>query len=166
MSRRWRHLAGRLGIGAMLALVPAGSAHAEMALVEAGQNPCPILVAEQAAPLERVAAEELAKYLKRISGGEFGVKAAPATLPERAILVGAVATTAPRELGEDGFLIRTEGQHLHIVGGSPRGTLYGAYAFLESALGCKWWSHSEEDIPDSPTLRIGKLDIQEKPAFI
>ena len=39
----------------------------------------------------------------------------------------------------DGFVIRTVGDRVLIAGRGARGTLYGAYAFLEEPLGVRWY---------------------------
>ena len=45
------------------------------------------------------------------------------------------------------------------------GTAFGVVAFLEKQLGCRWWSASEEDVPKRAAIKIGDLNIKEKPAF-
>lgn len=143
---------------------------ADVVLIDANTPPCPI-VAEGRVKGKRVSLEtrlagELAKYLKQITGKEFPVQAANETLPERAIIIGAHGIAAPAELGPDGFVIKTQAQHLFIVGGSDQGTAYGVYGFLESQLGCRWWAWDEETVPQRAAIKLGDLDITEKPAFV
>jgi hypothetical protein len=62
-------------------------------LAENGAASLPIVVAADASPEVRAAAVSLARYLKRISGGEFQVedKGAPLKLETRGIAVGTAA---------------------------------------------------------------------------
>ena len=57
------------------------------------------------------------------------------------------------------------GEDLYLVGGNPRGTLYAVYHFLEDVVGVHWWNPWEETVPRQPTLRVGPLDFQGRPAF-
>ena len=134
-------------------------------LVGKDQPPCPILIRPKAPRDENLAAKQLAAYLKQISGATFSVKTAPEPLPDRAILVGPLGVRLPADLGEEGYVIRTRGKVLLIAGGSPRGTLYGVYGFLEDVLGCRWWSHTEEFVPKKAVIALRKLNITARPAF-
>jgi hypothetical protein len=106
---------------------PVQAAGEKRALAENGANPWVILVRQDALDLDKTAANELAKYLKQVTGADFKVQAATPPLPEKAILVGPVELQAPADLGEDGFVIQTVGNHLNIVGGASRGAIYGVY---------------------------------------
>lgn len=48
-----------------------------------------------------------------------------------------------------------------------KGTLFAVYAFLER-LGCRWYMPGKvgEVIPHRPTIRIGELDVLERPGFL
>lgn len=143
----------------------AGRLCAGMSLVTEGQNPAPILVPENAHKLERRGAQTLAWYLEKVSEAKFSLEVRSENIPNRAVLVGAGFTTLPDGLGLDGFVIRTEGERLLIAGVSPTATLYAVYAFLEDVVGCRWWSHNEEDVPKKSTLNFDRLDIVVNPPF-
>jgi hypothetical protein len=119
--------------------------------------------------LEAKGAADLAKYLDKISGKEFPVKHSSDSSAS-AIMIGEACPQllqdAATKLGPDGFIIKTENNSLYICGGSIQGTLYGIYAFLEDQLGCRWWSWDEEFVPQKTTIKLGDLDIAEKPAFV
>jgi hypothetical protein len=142
-------------------------------------HPLPILVAPAAGEVDRFAADELARYLDRITGQTFAVRTADAAaIPPAAILVGRSfgeqfgEDLSDARLGEDGFLLKRENRRILIAGADERGTLYGAYAFLER-LGCRWFAPnftfyspaSGEHIPRLASPEIGELDVAEKPAF-
>ena len=127
-----------------------------------------IVIAADAAEPERHAANELAGFLRQITGAKFEIKAPPAASQSR-LLVGpkaaklAAADFSTDGLGSDGIIIRTVGDDLILAGGQPRGTLYAVYTFLEEHIGCRWWSSKASTIPVKPTLRIGRLNVRYVP---
>ncbi len=134
-------------------------------LVAKDVEPAAVMVRKNAPAKEKQAATELARYLSQISGAEFGVRTADETLPERAILVGEVGLSPPRDVSAEGFLIQTDGQRLRICGGTPHATLFGVFALLEEQLGCRWWSCSEEDVPRRESIEVVAQDTHIEPAF-
>lgn len=66
------------------------------------------------------------------------------------------------------IVLKTVGKHLVLTGavGARRGTLYAVYEFLERVVGVRWWTHTEEFVPDRPTLAVGPLDTRYKPPFL
>ena len=50
-------------------------------------------------------------------------------------------------LGKEGYVIRTVGNDLLIVGGALRGNLYGVYGLLEDHMGCRWFTPDCSRIP-------------------
>jgi hypothetical protein len=139
------------------------SLSAEIPIAENGGSLCPIFYSDNA--LEKKAATQLGAYLKKITGGTFKVVPATEPLPDTGIFVGSIADGELKLKEEDGFVIQTVGRRMFIAGGSPVGTMYGVYGFLEEVLGCRWWSHTEEDVPSRPTISIGNVDLKREPAF-
>ncbi|MFO1521224.1 MAG: alpha-glucuronidase family glycosyl hydrolase [Kiritimatiellia bacterium] len=94
------------------------------------------------------AAEELQAFTEQMTGVKLPVMTDEGPLPERAILLGDTRHTAqvlggPADmagLGEDGFRLKTAGNHLLILGGPVRGTLTGVYELLERHGGCRWYA--------------------------
>lgn len=132
-----------------------------------------IVTAPNPSPADAFAASELASYLEQISGTSYAITSSPSTHhPD--LLIGArmAGTTLPADLGEDGFVLKTNGQHIIIAGKSDRGTLYGVYAFLER-LGCRWFapnfnfygSAKGEFVPHRSSIAVDTLNIIERPAF-
>jgi len=127
-----------------------------------------IVIAENATEPERHAANELASFLRQITGTTFEIQAPPAVGQSR-LLVGPEAAKladsnfSTKGLGSDGIIIRTVGEDLILAGGRPRGTLYAVYTFLEEHIGCRWWSSKVSTIPVKPTLEIGQLNIRYVP---
>ena len=137
-------------------------------IAQNGEAKAVIVLTDDAAEPERHAANELAGFLRQITGATFEIKAPPAAGQSR-LLVGpgaaksAVADFSTDGLGSDGIVIRTVGNDLILAGGRPRGTLYAVYTFLEEYVGCRWWSSQASTIPIKPTLRIGRLDVRYVP---
>ena len=130
-----------------------------------------IVVDPAAAPPELTAARELAATLRQITGAEFLVQT-NSKAPTRAILVGAgeaarkaFVEVAFDGLGDEELVIQTRGNRLLLAGGRPRGTLYAVSRFLQDQCGVRWWTPWASRIPKQPSLRLGHLDLREKPAF-
>lgn len=170
----------------------ASSAHA-MDLVTQGVPNAVIVVADEAPPSVSFAAQELNRYIERMTGTPLEVMTVSAQARERlasvtagraAVLVGESAYTrtygVPRQpLASEGFEIRTLDNVLSIVGHDDRGfdlnydrnpssagTLYGVYRFLEE-LGCRWYYANPEYhvVPTFDTLTIDDMDIVDAPYF-
>jgi hypothetical protein len=136
----------------------------DVLLIDQGKDPQPIFLPADPSPQEKTAATALANYLEKISGARFPVRPLPTPVPEAGIFVGRVDATDASGLEPDAFRIRAAGGRLAIVGGSAQGTLYGVFALLEQ-LGCRFWTHDEEDIPSLPTIRVAEMDSVVRPSF-
>jgi hypothetical protein len=144
------------------------------ASVKMAKDGCPLVAIVTApegvaTPAEEFAAGELALFLKQITGAEFpivgeGANAGPAIhvgWTERAKAAGIDLD----QLGEEEWVLQTDGRDLILVGGRPRGTLYAVYEFLESHAGCRWVSFNTSVIPSNPNLSVRELKVQGRPAF-
>ena len=137
-------------------------------IAQNGEAKAVIVLTDDAAEPERHAANELAGFLRQITGATFEIKAPPAAGQSRLLVGPGAAKSAAADfstdgLGSDGIVIRTVGNDLILAGGRPRGTLYAVYTFLEEYVGCRWWSSQASTIPIKPTLRIGRLDVRYVP---
>lgn len=139
---------------------------APLVLADAGKTTYQVVVAKDAQPAERYAAEELARFLSEISGAAFTARQldaaetpGPQTIRVGAGAAGELVTQAEIDrLGQEGYLYRTSGASLIIAGGRPRGTLYGVYSLLEDELGCRWFTPDVSRIPERKKLELGPLD--------
>lgn len=133
-----------------------------------------ITVSNSTDPVVSFAALELVRYLHRMTEEPIAVNAPSA---EHHIILGAIpASASPSErrslrsqlgqLREDGFIIRTAGPDVVILGKGSRGDLYGSYAFLET-LGARWFfPGTEYDIVPRRVSPWDKpLNISESPSF-
>lgn len=144
---------------------------ADVKLADGGKARVVIVIDAAASAPERVAANELAAVLHRITGATFEVQT-NTEAPGRAILVGrgVAARKAFKEvnydsLGDEELVIKTRGNRLLLAGGSPRGTLYAVSRFLQTQCGVRWWTPWASRIPQQRALRIPDIDVREKPAF-
>jgi hypothetical protein len=124
--------------------------------------------------VQEFAAQQLQQYLHTIGGAPVAVGPASAPhhvflgdLPPRVSAAQAGELRAEVErLSEDGFLIRSLGPDVVILGKGSRGVLYGAYAFLEQE-GVRWYFPGKqyEIVPHHPLAWNPSLKIAESPAF-
>lgn len=132
-----------IGAG-VLVWAACGVASAEprgVAIVEEGRSAWRILVGERAGRPEQFAAEELQRYIERMSGAKLAIVRGAAG--DRVIRVGvrgatgeALALPVPRK-GYDGYAVSVGERSVVIAGDNERGVVYGAYDVLER-LGCRW----------------------------
>ena len=150
--------------------VPSLCTAAPLRLTAGGKTSYVIVVDPDAIAAEKYAAEELAAFLKQVTGAEFPVQTT-ADRPSAPLLLvgpGRVANkVAPKlnlaGLKPDGIVIETVGDHLILAGDRPRGTLYAVYSFLEDVVGCRWWSSKVSTIPRSPDLTVPEQHVRYVP---
>ena len=165
----------------LLVLLACAAQVAALDLVVDGRSDYVIVLAVDAIPAEKFAAEELVLHLEKMSGVKLPIVTDAEPLPSHAILLG--RTRFLKELGveaqwhqfgKEGYLLRVTGDHLIIAGGQPRGVLYGVYALLEDYLGCRWFAPDTSFIPQRKTIELAELidldpylapDVTGTPAF-
>ncbi|NLC58856.1 MAG: DUF4838 domain-containing protein [Armatimonadetes bacterium] len=166
-------LGGVLAAAACLASeATAASSDRTLTLVSRGKSSYRIVVPETATESEQRAASELQHFIREVTGAELPIVSDRERLAPRTILLGRNRHTARlrrpidfARLGQEGFTIRTVGNHLVIAGGPANGTLYGVYTFLEEHLGCRWLSSDVSVIPQRRDLRLAPLDDTQVPAL-
>ena len=131
-----------------------------------------IVLPAEASPSQKYAAEELQKFTAQMTGVKLSISNDNETLPQKAILLGltkftekTVGKTDLEKLGEDGFTLKTSGNHICVIGSGKRGTLYGVYELLEKQGGCRWYSSWHSRIPKLEKWEIPELDETQVPAF-
>ncbi|OHE78556.1 MAG: hypothetical protein A3G75_09500 [Verrucomicrobia bacterium RIFCSPLOWO2_12_FULL_64_8] len=143
-------------------------------LADGGRAKAILVVPEKATAVERFVAGELKDYLARITGAVFLIYGDDRDLPAglnrisvgRTRLLEARGITAAG-LEPEGFQIKTSGDTLFIIGADDAGTQYGAYEFLETWCGVRWFYPGEygEEVPRQSTLRVGPVDVRHAPGF-
>ena len=148
------------------------SSQADVTLANKGQSQYRIVVAASAIPAERYAAEELKRYLEKMSGARLPIVTDAEKPTAREILLGDnshLAKLRPKvdftKLGPDGFVLRVDGNRLIIAGGRPRGTLNGVYSLLEEKLGVRWFTPELESVPKPDRVKLPKMNETKIPAL-
>jgi hypothetical protein len=125
-------------------------------------------------PVVQFAARELARYVSQATG--HPVSLGKATARHHIYLGGIPPGLSSAQMDKlrddlaslqnDGFMVRSIGPDLLIVGKGSRGTLYGCYAFLER-LGLRWFfpGKADEVVPRRSLNWKTRFDISEAPAF-
>ena len=152
------------------ALAPAYAAEQTLTLSSDGRTDYRIVVAANAPAAERTAADTLADYLKQITGADFPIVSDAEAARPKELTVGDVDRPAVRDMDKTGWdddavRLFTDGQTLCLAGGSPRGTLYAVYTFLEDRLSCRWFTHDLTVVPRQETLTVPALDYFYEPCF-
>jgi hypothetical protein len=149
------------------------------ASVEFTAENCEIVLHEKASPVTEFAAKELSHYLSRVLGGDIPVVRA-ATPGKNAIVL------APTDMPRDSFSLKTSPNRLTISGKDDpgidlekrllrgneyslymdRGTLFGAYEFLERFAGVRFYFPGElgEIVPSRKKIVCSADEVQ-SPAY-
>lgn len=137
-----------------------------------------VRIARDASPVEKFAAAELIRYLKRQTGIQLSLRPDDNS-PGKCFLIGETLIAekeklieTKREFGDDSFRITQCGDALAMTGSTPRGTLYAVYYFLELN-GWHWpmpafdYCRSLSEFPpETNKLFFPDSDINEKPVFV
>ncbi len=138
----------------------AGSIEGSQAYLDCSQmRDWVIVVAVDAIPSEKYAAEEFQRWFDRATGlglpvetptkgGPHQIHIGSSSLPE------GEPSADTDVMGEESFRIVVEKDRLTIVGGRPRGTLYGVYQFLEDFLAVRFLTHDHTYVPDMSAQKI------------
>ena len=146
----------------------------DLSIAENGVAKAGILVPENTKPVVRLAAEELASYLKKITGAEFTIGTRSKFKTNFKLGFGDSSGLENEE-----FIIRTVGNDIEIFGRDSKekfpifdlyyfckekGTLRGVYYFLEQ-LGVRWPAPGMDHVPAQKTLVLKALNIRFQPYF-
>ena len=103
---------------------------------------------------EKTAVEELNTYLQKIFGlyskNQNGTK---------------IILRYSDKMSEEEFTITAKGKQVIIVGGRPRGVLFGAYYFLDRKLGVHWFTPFDEYVPELDSKSLKEFTYHGKPAI-
>ena len=168
------------------------SASGSLLLVEDGRPNATIVLAAKPRAAAQLAAFELQHYIQKVSGAELPIAREPATVQGNRILVGHSKATEKlgylnEDFAEQEYAIMTfpkalllmghdeeefsdvryeDSRSLYKAASGPIGTCYAVHAFLEKALGVRWYYPNEElgeVIPASTTVAVKDLVIRRRP---
>ena len=123
----------RIGILLVAALTAASPTRADITVGK--MTTWPIVIPADAPPAERHAADEFRDLVAQATGTRMEIVTASGS-QESGVFVGKASRQKTQDLGEEAFRIVIDDHRVEIAGGSPRGTLYGVYTFLEDRAGC------------------------------
>lgn len=147
-------------------------------VIDRGQSKYVIVIGGNADAVEQFAAEELQKYLERMTGVRLQIAVDPSPTPAHYVSIGEtlIASDAhfkvtPRHRFDDGFVVRNRQGNLLVRGACARGTLFAIYALLER-WGCRWFApdfahyHGHHElVPEVHTITFDRDVWVERPAF-
>lgn len=130
-----------------------------------------IVCSAEATEAEKNAASELSEHLKKAIGINLPILKEEDSIKGPAIYVGQTKFALSNKIffndfGREEWLIKAIGKNIVIGGGRPRGTLYGAWEFLERYAGIMWLDENYTYFPNSNQLILSE-DLVERgtPAF-
>jgi len=153
---------------ALIILALASASFADVKIAQRSQAVAKIVLAADASETEKWAADELTFFLHLSVGCEIPLVSDPAPYPNRLLVgEGAARLADPgfdaKALQPEEIVVRTRGHDLVLAGGSPRGTLYAVYTFLEDIVGCRFWTPAVWNVPRRPSLTVGPISIRYAP---
>ena len=131
-----------------------------------------IVVADDAIPSERYAAEEFKTLFRQLAGTDLPIVAQPKGKSGN-IYVGPGAVAKAGKLsfdaaamGEEALRIRIAPKNMAIAGGRTRGTLYGVYEFFERYCGVRFLTFDQTHVPENAkTQPLPETDFSYTPPF-
>ena len=132
-------------------------------------QPASILAPANPTLTEKFAAEELSKYLQKITSEKIAIT----STEKNGDFTFSVANNLKPQLnlGQEDYCVKTVENGMVLSGGGDRGSLYAVYEFLEK-LGCRWYFMDEADeiipklsIEEVIKIASGDLNIIAKPDF-
>ena len=106
----------------------------------------PIVIPADPAPAECHAAVESRDLVAEATGTWMEIVTASGPR-DSGVFIGKASRRKAEDLGEEAFRIVIDDHRVEIAGGSPRGTLYGVYTFLEDALGVRFLTPDHTHVP-------------------
>ena len=136
----------------------------EFALTENGKAVSSIVLGKNATVVEKHAADELAKFLAKISNGE---RPSIGTGPVKGKYPIYIGLTDDEKVKEEGIKLSASKKGLYIQGKTPVGTLYGAYEILKRYGGIAWLLPGKdgEYYKVKPTIKVPEMTYIHNPDF-
>jgi hypothetical protein len=126
-----------------------------------------LVIPKEASDIESRAAQQLQHYLAEMSKTKPNITRENDFKGTAAIYIGKTAYAKEKgidtdKLQADGYLLRPSGNNFIIAGGTGKGTLYGAYAVLES-LGFRKYTSAYTLVPKTKGISFPKKEVVDVP---
>ncbi len=147
---------------------------AEVMIVEDGEALAEVILPEDPAEDEQLAADELVEHIEKISGVQLTVVSGDGADGDRTLIrLGAAADEALENMIlEEGdsyssFALVADDAGISIRGLNPEGTLYGAYELLEQ-LGVRWYMPLDIGtvVPESSSVALDYQETVQVPSMV
>ena len=174
-SNKFRKIFGVLMI--TMACLTIGDVSGEIESVTLGPKDNAVIVhGKEAAGPEILAAQELQRFIKMMTGIEVPIRDDSGKETGLVFSVGRTKYAQPGSVrfdsnisgpGKDSFVLNVQPGRITLLGGGFRGTLYSVYALLEEQ-GCRWFMPGDlgQVIPKKKTLTFPVGQRFESPDFI
>jgi hypothetical protein len=130
---------------------------AEIKIVAGGKSDFVISTAAKPGASESLAASELQRYLKQMSGAELAIKPADKDAPAKSIALH-VDHESTEPMQDESWEIKSDGEHIQIAAHGSRGILYATYQFLD-ALGCRFLAPQLDHYKGSAEVIPAQSDV-------
>ncbi|MGI6456753.1 MAG: DUF4838 domain-containing protein [bacterium] len=159
------------GVVLPVLFVVAAPAEERFELFADGTTEYEIVIPENPSETLRWAARELRHWLKEVSGADFPIVEDCVNRKEKEIVLGLnrhakeglPEKSLQNQPEEQGFVIQSQGATVYIYGGDDLGTQYGVFDFLETYLGCRWYTPTVSVIPEKQQFSFTSLNRQDYP---
>jgi sulfatase modifying factor 1 len=153
-----------LGMLLTASIVFAGNLHAEILFAKDGKAEG-VIVSNG----HKKEAEELQKYLNKISGAKIQIvgKAEEAKGQPSIVLdiVEKIKGASAKETAKQGYNLKTDKNILSISSPTERGLLYGVYGLLTDHFGVRFYTPEFELVPQKTNLSVADIDDTQEPGF-
>jgi len=163
----------RLTVVLISCVVWAGCARSSVIIATRGRSQYRIATNPRPTPAQNWAVRELRLYIRKMMGVEMpvttGDQPGPGPTiwiapPAKVLRQAGIASAGP--YGEEEYEIVVRGRNVYVLGGEPRGVIYGVYALLEDVWGCRWLTPDCEVVPSPDALELpAEFSRREKPAM-
>ena len=116
-------------------------------LARSGRTDYRIVIAEKASPQVKAVAEDFQQIFREMTGAAIPLATDAEPMGDHEIVIGPSSHLDNLAmyidwdaLGEEGYVIRTHGEHLALFGGPVGGTRNAVYTFLDEHFGCRFYS--------------------------
>ena len=160
------------------------AAQAELQIVKNGKSDYQVVIGKNAQPITKAAAKDLISYLNKSTGAKLSLSSGGESDGKPSIIVGDCAASRKAginasKLPPEGFVIRTIGKNLYIVGRDTKGsadsdhwysapqagTWNGVSTFLQKYLNIRWFMPGDEGeyVPKIKNLTLNDINISDSP---
>ncbi|HRP56831.1 DUF4838 domain-containing protein [Agriterribacter sp.] len=145
---------------------------AELPLIIHEKTEYVIVIPAESGRYELLAAKELQKYLLKSSGVKLPIKPDSVAFTAKEIIIGSnnrhlkdIKYDVGIFKGSDGFIIETKRNCLVLAGASDIANFYAVSSFLESFIGCRWYTSSTEVVPRHHSIVLPDIRLRDEPVL-